>query len=110
MEAIISALEEEGREAEKLIAKYEKELSKLPGGAFFVRTIGKGKYGYVTYSEEGVIKQKYLGRMDNEQVKMHKAQAQRVKKLKSLIKLAREQRDFIRKALRHANTKSQRSA
>jgi hypothetical protein len=110
MESIVSALEEEGREAEKLIAKYNKELSRLPGGSFFVRSIGNGQYGYVTFSEGGRIGQRYLGRMNPEIIEERRVQAERAKKLKSLKKLAEQQRDFIKKALRHAYTKSKRSA
>ena len=110
MDAIISALEEERREAEKLIAKYEKELSRLPSGSFFVRSIGNAQYGYVTFSEEGRIGQEYIGRMSPEEIEKRKAQAERAKKLKVLLKRAEKQLNFIKKALRHADKKSKRSA
>ena len=110
MDSIVSALEEEGREAEKLIAKYEKELLSLPSGSFFVRSVGNGQYGYVTFSEGGRIGQRYLGRMSAEEIEERRIQAERAKKLKSLKKLAEQQRDFIKKALRHAYPTSKRSA
>ena len=110
MEAIVSALEEEGREAEKLIAKYGKELASLPAGSFFVRSIGGNSYGYVSFSEEGRVGQRYLGLMSPEEIDKRKKQAERAKKIKSLKKMAEQQLDFIRKALRHAYAKSKRSA
>lgn len=110
MEAIISALEEEKREAEKLISKYERELDGLPKGSFFVRSIGKGNYGYITYSVGGKIQQKYLGRMNEAQIKKYKAQMDRASKLKSLLKSSKENLDFLIKALRHAYAKSKGSA
>ena len=110
MKSIISALEEEGREAEKLIAKYGKELSQLPDGSFFVRRKGNGQYGYVTFSKGGKIGQRYLGRVSPEEIEEKKAKYDRAKKLKTLMKQAEQQRDFIEKALRHARAKSKRSA
>jgi hypothetical protein len=110
MESIISALEEERREAEKLIAKYGRELSKLPEGSFFVRRKGNGQYGYVTFSKAGKIGQRYLGSMSPEEIEEKRSKYDRAKKLKSLKKQAEQQRDFIEKALRHARAKSKRSA
>ncbi len=63
METIIIALTEELAEIRKLVKKYTVELAKLPQGAFFTRKIKQKEYGYITYSTQGEIKQKYLGTM-----------------------------------------------
>lgn len=106
MEAIISALEEEMKEAKKLISKYERELKGLPKGAFFVRSIGRGDYGYITCSIGGKVHQKYLGKMSDARIKKYQAKMERTSKLKSLLKSARENLNFLRKALRHAHARS----
>ena len=105
MEAILNALEEEKKEAQKLLKKYEQEFALLHEGAFFIRKIGKQTYGYVTFSEKGEVKQRYLGNLEPEEVKHHKEAAQRRKKLKGLMKQVRKQLSFLEKALRHAGKK-----
>ncbi len=110
METIVSALKEEQKEAEALIKKYENELKKLPIGSFFVRTIKKKQYGYVTKSVDGEVKQEYLGTLSEKQQKKWQEKYDRSKRLKALLKQAKVQYDFLRKALRHAQQKSNRSS
>ena len=102
MEAIILALQEEKKEAARLITRYKSELSKLPKGSFFVRTFGKNRYGYVTYSKQGVVKQNYLGPMNDEQISEYREKISRKKKVQELAKMAQKQYTFLEKALRHA--------
>ncbi len=110
MEAIISALEEERREAEKLVARYECELDRLPKGSFFVRTLGNGQYGYMTRSVDGKVQQEYLGKLSEAQIKKYRAQMERVAKVKALLKSAKENVNFLKKALRHADAKGKRGS
>lgn len=59
MDAILNALEEEKREAQKLLKKYDLEFASLPEGTFFTRKIGKQVYAYITSSAKGEVQQKY---------------------------------------------------
>lgn len=106
MDAILNALEEERKEAQKLLKKYEKEFISLPEGTFFTRKVGKQTYAYITSSDRGEVKQKYLGNLEPEEVAHYKEATKRRKKLKSLMKQAQKQLDFLEKALRHAGKKS----
>ncbi len=110
MDAILSALKEEKEQAHRLIRRYEKELDELHQGSFFIRSVGKNHYGYLTFSEKGKIQQKYLGRLDEKDIQKYKDMSQRKKKLQELIKKAQKQFDFLEKALRHAGKKSKRGS
>lgn len=105
MDAILNALKEERKEAQKLLKKYRQEFNSLPEGTFFTRKIGKQTYSYITSSKNGEIKQRYLGNLEPKKIKKYKEVAHRKKKLKSLIKKAKKQLSFLDKALRHAGKK-----
>lgn len=106
MEAILSALKEEEEQARRLIKRYKEELQSLPQGSFFLRRLGKYQYGYLTYSENNEVKQKYLGRMGPEQVKQYKELMLRKKKIKELISKADKQQRFLERTLKRAIKKS----
>ena len=102
MDAFVIALKEEEKQAQKLIKKYEKELARLPAGTFFVRLIGKNSYAYLTYSKNGIIKQKYLGLLEEKETQKYKDFSARKRKLKALLQKAKRQHQFLKKALKHA--------
>jgi hypothetical protein len=106
MEAIVSALREELRQAKALVKRYGVVLEKLPDGSFFVRSIGKQRYGYITRSHNGQVFQEYLGKLDDASIALLQAQMQRKKKIGQLLKQAKAQVDFLQKAIRHARKKS----
>lgn len=106
MEAILIALKEENKEASRLLGKYNKEMGKLPKGSFFVRKLGKKLYGYLTYSVKGVIKQDYLGAMNDKKIKEYRELMARKKKLRELMAKAKNQHIFLERALRYAGKKS----
>ena len=110
MDAILSALKEEKKQARHLIKKYKGELQALPLGSFFIRKAGKNRYGYLTFSKNGKIQQRYLGRLNEEEMKHYLDMAERKKKLKILINKAQKQLDFLEKSLRHAGKKSKRGS
>lgn len=110
MEAILSALQEEKEQAIRLIQRYEKELAGLPRGSFFIRGIGKNRYGYLTFSERGKICQQYLGRLGEGEIRLYREMAARKKKLQELRNKAQEQIAFLEKSLRHAGKKSKRGS
>lgn len=105
MEAILSALEEEKKQADRLLERYRKELEKLPKGTFFTRKRGEKVYCYLTYSESGEIRQDYLGPLSEEKIQEYQVAMQRKKKLKELIQKAQKQKSFLEKSLRHARKK-----
>lgn len=108
MDAILSALQEEKKHANRLVQRYEKELESLPQGSFFVRGAGGNRYGYLTFSERGKIQQKYLGRLDEEDIKKYRVMMERKKKLRELRNKAKTQLTFLEKSLRHAGKKGKR--
>lgn len=105
MNALLIGLKEEKKEAAKLIKTYERKLHTLPKGTFFVRKVGESVYGYVTHSVAGDIRQKYIGKMTVDQIKIQKEFAAQKKKLKKLIKQAQHQLRFLERALTHARKK-----
>ncbi len=106
MDAIIYALKEEKKQADRLLAGYQKELKKLPRGSFFIRTRGQKKYGYLTYSNQGKIIQNYLGVFEKEKIEEYQTMIKRKKKLKELIHQTQKQKLFIEKSLKYARKKS----
>lgn len=102
MEAIVSALKEEKKQAARLVARYQKELKSLPHGSFFVRQVKGAAYGYITYSKEGKIAQKYLGKLGEEELKSYREAMERKRKLKELKHMAERQYQFLKRALKHA--------
>lgn len=106
MEAILSALEEEKKQADRLLERYLKEIESLPKGSFFTRKRGEKVYCYLTYSIAGEIRQDYLGRLDKDKIREYQMAMQRKKKLKELIQKADQQKSFLQKSLRHAHKKS----
>ena len=106
MEAILTALEEEKKQAERLLQRYRKELDALPNGTFFARKRGEKVYYYLSYSVAGEIRQDYLGSLSEEKIKEYQAGMLRKKKLKELIRKAEKQKSFLEKSLKHARKES----
>lgn len=110
MEVILSALQEEKKQAQHLLKRYKEELRDLPQGSFFIRSVGKNRYGYLTFSEKGRIQQRYLGRLSEEEIKRYRQMTKRKKKLQELRNKAQKQLDFLEKSLRHAGKKGKRGS
>lgn len=106
MDAILSALKEEKKQAEHLLARYRKELATLPKGSFFIRKRNQRIYGYITYSIQGKIHQDYLGVFDEVKLKDYQAKILRKKKIKELIQKTERQRRFLAQSLKYARKKS----
>lgn len=96
MEAIVSALREEKKQADRLLKLYLKELKALPKGSFFTRKRGEKVYCYLTYSIAGEIRQSYLGRLDKDKIKEYRAAMQRKKSSKSLFKRPIDRNPFYK--------------
>ena len=105
MDAILSALKEERKHAEKLLKRYKQEFASLPAGTFFIRKLRNGQYCYITQSEQGNIRQVYIGKLEVDDIAKYKEKMARKRKLRELIKKAMQQKLFLEKALRHARKK-----
>ncbi len=106
MEAILSALAEEEEQARRLLKRYKEELQRLPQGTFFLRRLGRNLYAYLTYSENQKIKQKYLGRLSDEETRRYQDLIARKKKLKELIGKTKTQHRFLERTIKRAGKKS----
>lgn len=106
MEAILSVLKEELRQATTLAKRYTRALAKISDGSFFVRRIGSQQYGYITRSRAGVVSQEYLGKLDKAAITKFTERMRRKKKLGKLLKQTKAQAHFLQKAIRHARHKS----
>jgi hypothetical protein len=105
MDIILYALEEEKKESEKLLDRYQKEWGALPHGSFFLRKIGKNQYGYLTWSEKGEVRQEYLGALGKEEIQSYQQAMLRKKKLKQLMVQSEKQRLFLERTLKNARKK-----
>jgi len=100
MNVLISTLKEELVTAIRLEKKYLKKIGELPRGSFFTRTITGKRYGYLTFRENGKVKQEYLGSISEERTQYYKnVKAQRAE-YKRKLKSVREQIKIINRALR----------
>ncbi|MBF0107450.1 MAG: putative integrase [Deltaproteobacteria bacterium] len=100
MSILISTLKEELATAKRLEKKYLTKIKELPRGSFITRSVRGKQYGYLTFRENGRVKQEYLGSLNKEQIGFYrKAKTQRAEyKLK--LKSVREQIIIINRALR----------
>lgn len=100
MSVLISTLKEELATAKRLEKKYMRRIKELPRGSFISRSVRSKQYGYLTFREEGKVKQKYLGALNEERISFYKnAMAQRAE-YKRKLRSVREQIKIINRALR----------
>lgn len=99
MQVLLSTLKEELATAQRLEKRYLKKLQKLPRGSFIVRTMGSRRYGYLTYRDEGKVKQDYLGAVDDQLISRYRSFAEERKALKAKLKSVREQLKILRRAV-----------
>lgn len=100
MNVLISTLKEELATVKRLEKKYIQKTSKLPHGSFIIRTLGKKRYGYLTFREDGKVRQKYLGCLNEEQIGLYKNAMKERAEYKRKLKSIREQIKIINRALR----------
>jgi len=100
MNVLISTLKEEMATVKRLEKKYLAKINELPKGGFITRTVRGRKYGYLTYREDGKVKQRYLGLLDDKTLQSYRlAIVQRIE-YKRKLKSVREQKKIINRALR----------
>jgi hypothetical protein len=100
MNILLSTLREELRTVQRLEKKYSQALLKLPTGSFVLRNIKDKKYGYLTYRDGNAVRQKYLGKLNEEEIKQYRDISKRRKDLKTKLKSIREQKKILERALR----------
>ncbi len=100
MNILISTLKEELATVKRLEKKYSKELTEFPQGSFIVRKIRDRKYAYFTYREDGKVKQRYIGAVNEEKITYYKSLVAKRKKIKEKLKSIRAQKKVLERALR----------
>lgn len=100
MNILISTLKEELATAERLERKYLQKIKELPRGSFIARAIRNKQYGYLTFRENGKVKQEYLGSLDEERIASYKTAMNQRAEYKRKLKSVREQIKIINRALR----------
>jgi hypothetical protein len=100
MNVLISTLKEELATAKRLEHKYLQKINELPRGSFITRTVRSKQYGYLTFREDGKVKQEYLGSLDEERISFYKNAMSQRAEYKRKLKSVREQIKIINRALR----------
>lgn len=100
MNILISTLKEELSAVKRLEKKYMKRIGELPRGSFISRAIRGKQYGYLTFRENGKVKQEYLGSLDEERIDFYKSAMNQRAEYKRKLKSVREQIKIINRALR----------
>ena len=100
MNILISTLKEELATVKRLEKKYLKKLKELPRGSFITRKIRDKQYGYLTFRENGKVKQEYLGCLNEERINFYRSTTDQRAEYKRKLKSIREQIKIINRALR----------
>jgi len=100
MNILISTLKEELATAKRLEKKYMKRIGELPRGSFISRDIRGKQYGYLTFRENGKVKQEYLGCLNEDRISFYRNAMSQRAEYKRKLKSVREQMKIINRALR----------
>jgi hypothetical protein len=100
MNILISTLKEELATAKRLENKYIEKLEALPRGSFIIRIVCNKQYGYLTFREDGKVKQEYLGSLSEDEVEYYRNAMTQRAEYKRKLKSVREQIKIINRALR----------
>lgn len=80
--------------------KLSEQLGKLPKGFVFVRKIGKQKYVYRKYKENGKVISVYIGNYDDQSVKEEICKIKEYCKIRDKLKELKKIEEETRKALK----------
>lgn len=100
MNILISTLKEELTTAKRLENKYLQKIKELPRGSFISRNVRSKQYGYLTFRENGKVKQEYLGCLNEERILFYRDAMNQRAEYKRKLKSVREQIKIINRALR----------
>ncbi len=95
-----SVLQEELKRVNSLRKKYEEKLDRLPPGYLLRRgSPGRGYY-YLSYRDGEKIKQDYLGKLSDDEIKKYKEQMRLKKQLRQQLREVKENIRYLEKLLR----------
>ena len=97
---ITAVFADELERTERLIARYEKEISEYPKGSIFRRKIGNGEYLYLNYREGKKVVSKFLGKAETFNTSELESQLARRKELFALLKKLRQDKSALEKELK----------
>lgn len=98
--SIKSVLREELENSQRMQARYEEELERLPRGSLAKRMIKGNEYYYLVYREQGKVHSEYRGKSSAEELaEFAKAKRERAQYRKQLSKVKKQIR-FLKGALR----------
>ena len=94
-----SVFQDELERTDRLIRRYEEEVSSLPKGSLFKRKIGNQEYVYLNYRESDKVVSKFLGNAREVQTEELKQKLQERKKLVLLLKKLNADKKALEKEL-----------
>jgi len=100
MNILLSTLKEELKTVKRLEKKYLRELNKIPIGNLILRNIKGKEYCYLTYRDGKAVRQKYLGKLTEDEIEKYHNISSRRKELRGKLKNIREQKKILERALR----------
>lgn len=95
-----SILEEELRRVKSLQKKYEEKIAQSPQGYLLARGAEGKKFYYLSYREGDRIKQEYLGKLSEEEIKKYKEQMNLKKQLREQLKETKQNIQYLEKLLK----------
>lgn len=95
-----SILQEELERMKSLGKRYAKEISQLPPGYLLKRQRKNKSYYYLSYREEGKIKQSYLGKLSPEEIKDFKGKIKIKKQFRRQLKETKDHIKYLEKLLK----------
>lgn len=95
-----SILEEELSRVKSLRKKYEEKIAEFPPGYLLARGAEGKKFFYLSYREGDRIKQVYLGKLSDEEIKKYKEQMKLKKQLREQLKETKQNIQYLEKLLK----------
>ena len=81
----------------RLVERYEKEMLSLPKGSVFKRKLGNQEYYYLNYREGTKVVSRFLGNVNQYNLKELKSQLEKRKEYHQLLKkLKLEQKEILK--------------
>lgn len=100
MDVIKGILHEEFENALKIKSRYEQEMQGLPTGSIFSRSIKGHQYYYLTFRHSPQsVRQKYLGRLSEEEAHEYKSGIEKRRRYESQIRELKKKISYLRKVL-----------
>ncbi len=100
MSVLLSTLKDEFKTVQRLERRYVRSIKALPFGSFVLRKRRCKSYGYLTYRQNGQVKQKYLGSLSGQSIERYRTAMQDKRAYKEKLKNIRAQLKILQRALR----------